>query len=90
MEHIGHDGPPNDDDNWLLQRHSITSSYDNSGYWMADDIISLRHCCMKRSLLSHEFLLNNGNQEVTCHEDGHEENHKVNLSFIIFTKYFAY
>ena len=78
MEWNGHDGPPNGDDDWLLQRHSITSNYDNSGYWMVDDIISLRHVLTKKSLLSHDVLLDNGNQEIICYQDGHEENHKVN------------
>jgi dolichyl-phosphate-mannose--protein O-mannosyl transferase len=71
------DPSPNEDDNWQLQRHSTTPIYDNSGYWLVGDIISLRHVNTKKSLLSHDFLLDNGNQEVTCHEDGHEENHKV-------------
>ncbi|RIA90678.1 MIR motif-containing protein [Glomus cerebriforme] len=66
-------------DDWLLQRHSITSSYDDSGYLMVGDIISLRHINTNKSLSSHDFMLNNGNQEVTCHSDGHEENHKVEL-----------
>ncbi|RIA90677.1 MIR motif-containing protein [Glomus cerebriforme] len=66
----------NDDDNWVLKRHSTTSSYDDSGYWMVGDIISLRHDRTKKSLSSHDFMINNGYQEVTCHADGHEENHK--------------
>ncbi|PKY56367.1 hypothetical protein RhiirA4_476618 [Rhizophagus irregularis] len=76
LEWNGHDGPPNYDDNWLLQRHSTTSNYDNSGYWEVGDIISLRHINTKRSLSSHDFMMSNGFQEVTCHADGHEENHK--------------
>ncbi|CAB4375247.1 unnamed protein product [Rhizophagus irregularis] len=76
LEWNGHDGPPDGCDNWLLQRHSTTSNYDNSGYWEVGDINSLRHTETKRSLSSHDFIMNNGFQEVTCHADGHEENHK--------------
>ncbi|GBC03951.1 hypothetical protein RclHR1_05410007 [Rhizophagus clarus] len=67
---------PDTNDDWLLQRHSINNDYDNSGYWKIGDIISLRHVNTKKSLSSHDFLLDDGNQEVTCHADGHEENHK--------------
>ncbi|PKC63673.1 hypothetical protein RhiirA1_537606 [Rhizophagus irregularis] len=67
---------PDTNDIWLLQRHSINSDYNNSGHWEIGDTISLRHDNTKKSLSSHDFLLNDGNQEVTCHADGHEENHK--------------
>ncbi|GBC53443.2 hypothetical protein GLOIN_2v1716760 [Rhizophagus irregularis DAOM 181602=DAOM 197198] len=81
LEWNGHDGPPNEEDNWILQRYSKTSIYDNSGYWAVGDTISLRHdhAHAKKSLMSHDFILNNGYQEVTCHADGHEENHKWEL-----------
>jgi hypothetical protein len=28
-------------------------------------------------------MMNNGFQEVTCHADGHEENHKVEYKFYL-------
>ncbi|CAB4424636.1 unnamed protein product [Rhizophagus irregularis] len=62
--------------NWQLQRHSTTNKYDNSGYWMIGDTISLRHVNTKKLLSSHDFLFDDGNQEVTCHSYGHEENNK--------------
>jgi dolichyl-phosphate-mannose--protein O-mannosyl transferase len=65
-------------DNWLVQRHSYTNHYDNSGYWLANDAITLRHIQTGATLHSHSIMLDNDdNQEVTCYGPGHEENDKV-------------
>jgi dolichyl-phosphate-mannose--protein O-mannosyl transferase len=56
------------------------------------ETISLRHARTKKSLSSHDFMMNNGYQEITCHDDGHEENHKVNqvriIQYRVVTDYF--
>jgi len=63
-------------DNWLVQRHSYTNHYDNSGYWLANDAITLRHIQTGATLHSHSIMLDDDNQEVTCYGPGHEENDK--------------
>ncbi|PKK58065.1 hypothetical protein RhiirC2_671029, partial [Rhizophagus irregularis] len=52
-------------------------------YWEIGKMISLRYAHTKKILLSHDFMMNNGYQEITCHADGHEENYKVNQVRII-------
>ncbi|RGB37658.1 hypothetical protein C1646_694283 [Rhizophagus diaphanus] len=78
QEVICHDENTSDlNDNWLVQRHSYTNHYDNSGYWLADDAITLRHIQTGATLHSHSIMLDNDdNQEVTCYGPGHEENDK--------------
>ncbi|CAI2184729.1 7424_t:CDS:2, partial [Funneliformis geosporum] len=63
-------------DNWLVQRHSYSNYYDNSGYWLAGDAITLRHIQTGATLHSHNIMLDDDNQEVTCYGPGHEENDK--------------
>lgn len=63
-------------DNWLVQRHSYSNHYDNSGYWLAGDAITLRHIQTGATLHSHKIMLDDDKQEVTCYGPGHEENDK--------------
>ncbi|RIA99078.1 hypothetical protein C1645_811813 [Glomus cerebriforme] len=63
-------------DNWLVQRHSYTNNYDNSGYWLASDAITLRHIQTGATLHSHKIMIDDDDQEVTCYGPGHEENDK--------------
>jgi len=78
QEVICHDENSSDlNDNWLVQRHSFTNHYDNSGYWLPSDAITLRHIQTGATLHSHSIMLDSDdNQEVTCYGPGHEENDK--------------
>jgi len=71
-------------DNWLVQRHSYTNNYDNSGYWMVNDVITLRHIQTGATLHSHNITLYDDLQEVTCFGPGHEDNDKWSVETVDF------
>lgn len=72
----------NIDDDWLIRRYnSNTTTYDDTGYLMNGDIISLFHIrTNKPALCSHTILLGDESQEVFCHHgDESERNNKVHI-----------
>jgi dolichyl-phosphate-mannose--protein O-mannosyl transferase len=79
---FGDDNVSDINDNWLVQRHSYTNNYDNSGYWMINDIITLRHIQTGATLHSHRIPLHDDLQEVTCFGPGHEDNDKWSVQII--------
>ncbi|RIA87625.1 concanavalin A-like lectin/glucanase domain-containing protein [Glomus cerebriforme] len=65
----------NGDNDWLIRRYNQTASYDGSGHLMNGDIIGLFHInTNKPALYSHNILLGDGTQEVSCYGDGDEKN----------------
>ncbi|UZO00633.1 uncharacterized protein OCT59_011755 [Rhizophagus irregularis] len=70
------------DDEWLIRRYNLTTSYDTD-HLMNGDIIGLFHnITNKPALYSHAVLLGDGSQEVSCFGDGSENNNKVsNIPF---------
>jgi hypothetical protein len=65
------------DDNWLIRRCNPITSYDTV-YLMNSDIINLFHInTNKLALYSHNVLLGDGSQEVSCSGDGSESNNRV-------------
>ena len=74
----GRDG----NDDWLIRRYSPNTSYDDSGSLNHGDIISIFHNLgNKLALYSHNILLDDGTQEVSCHGNGNDENNKVHTIF---------
>ncbi|CAG8617391.1 9841_t:CDS:10, partial [Acaulospora morrowiae] len=64
-------------DDWLIRRYSPDEDYDNLGYLMDGDIISLSHnTTNNQPLYSRDILLDDGTQEVSCNGNGHDENNK--------------
>ncbi|PKY32419.1 hypothetical protein RhiirB3_420132, partial [Rhizophagus irregularis] len=64
------------DDEWLIRRYNLTTSYDTD-HLMNGDIIGLFHnITNKPALYSHAVLLGDGSQEVSCFGDGSENNNK--------------
>ncbi|POG53447.1 hypothetical protein GLOIN_2v1792406 [Rhizophagus irregularis DAOM 181602=DAOM 197198] len=65
------------DDEWLIRRYNLTTSYDTD-HLMNGDIIGLFHnITNKPALYSHAVLLGDGSQEVSCFGDGSENNNKM-------------
>nr|CAG8507930.1 5988_t:CDS:2 [Entrophospora candida] len=70
----------NRDDDWLIRRYSPNAFYDDSGSLRHGDIISLFHITTDRpALYSHDILLDDGTQEVSCYGNGNDENNKKSL-----------
>ncbi|GES75980.1 glycosyltransferase family 39 protein [Rhizophagus clarus] len=75
-------GGGNIDDDWLIRRYNPNISYD-IGYLMNGDIIGLFHVRTNRpALYSHNALLGDGSQEVSCSGDGSECNNKWRIELI--------
>ncbi|CAG8485106.1 16125_t:CDS:2 [Funneliformis caledonium] len=69
-----------ENDDWVIRRYG---SKDNSGYLSNGDIISLLHVNTARiALNSHPLLLDDGTQEVCCHENGNYDNNKWRIELI--------
>ncbi|CAB4423285.1 unnamed protein product [Rhizophagus irregularis] len=70
------------DDDWLIRRYNLTTSYD-TGHLMSGDIIGLFHINTNKSALySHAVLLGDESQEVSCYGDGSEKNNKWRIELI--------
>ncbi|CAG8570350.1 18361_t:CDS:2, partial [Acaulospora morrowiae] len=72
----------NQDDYWTI-RHNIPKG--DLDQLMSGDIISLFHKVTKIPLYSHDVLLDDGTQEVSCNGDGCEDNNMVQKGLNIFT-----
>ncbi|CAG8467983.1 172_t:CDS:2 [Funneliformis caledonium] len=76
-------GGINRDDDWLIRRFSSNTSKDDPDYLLDGDIISLIHDNTdKPALYSHLMLFSDGSQEVSCHENGYDENNMWRIELI--------
>ncbi|CAG8476303.1 17834_t:CDS:2 [Acaulospora morrowiae] len=64
----------NPDDHWIIRHHGSKVDLD---HLMDGDIINLFHKCTNLPLYSHDVLMDDGTQEVSCNGDGSEDNNMV-------------
>ncbi|CAG8609015.1 10748_t:CDS:2, partial [Acaulospora colombiana] len=65
------------DDNWIIRSYNHTPVYNYSKVISDGDPISLSHLSTNVSISSHDVLLDDQTQEVSCNGYGHEANNKV-------------
>ncbi|CAG8758169.1 12070_t:CDS:2, partial [Acaulospora morrowiae] len=63
-----------DDSHWIIRHYSSKVDYNYLDHLMDGDIISLFHKVTNIPLYSHDVLLDDRTQEVSCYGDGFEDN----------------